>query len=98
MRWLPLLLTALLVACEQQPTEDLADTLAADPVRLRALRAQCADHRQMVGEDACLAAAEAFLRRFLAGESGPDELRTVADLPLIPPSFNTPVDDVEDAP
>mgnify|MGYP006898549787 CR=1 FL=1 len=34
-----------------------ADALAADPVRLNALRAQCATDRQATGEDACRAAA-----------------------------------------
>ncbi|HEN8489305.1 TPA: hypothetical protein U8157_005836, partial [Pseudomonas aeruginosa] len=65
-------------------------------VRLKALRAQCAADRQAVGEDACCAAAEAFRRRFFAGQSGPDEYRTLADLPPIPPSFDEPA--VEDAP
>jgi P-type conjugative transfer protein TrbJ len=51
---------------------NLAD-LAADPVRLKALRAQCAADRQAAGEDACRAAAEAFRRRFFAGHTGPDD-------------------------
>ena len=90
MRCLALLLPVLLVACSQQPTEDLAAALAADPVRLKALRAQCAADRTAAGEDACLAAADAFRRRFFAGETGPDEFHTLADLPPIPPSFDTP--------
>ena len=85
--------SVLLVACSQQPTEDLAAALAADPVRLKALRAQCAADRTAAGEDACLAAADAFRRRFFAGETGPDEFHTLADLPPIPPSFDTPADD-----
>ena len=93
MRCLALLLPVLLVACSQQPTEDLAAALAADPVRLKALRAQCAADRTAAGEDACLAAADAFRRRFFAGETGPDEFHTLADLPPIPPSFDTPADD-----
>ena len=96
MRCVSLLLPVLLVACSQQPTEDLAAALAADPVRLKALRAQCAADRTTAGEDACLAAAEAFRRRFFAGETGSDEFRTLADLPLIPPSFDTPADDVHE--
>lgn len=86
------LLALLLTACGQQQVEDLADTLATDPVRLKALRAQCAADRQAVGEDACRAAAEAFRRRFFAGQTGPDEYRTLADLPPIPPSFDEPTD------
>ncbi|MDI3954768.1 hypothetical protein QK389_23440 [Pseudomonas aeruginosa] len=86
------LLALLLTACGQQQAEDLADALAADPARLKALRAQCAADRQAVGEDACRAAAEAFRRRFFAGQTGPDEYRTLADLPPIPPSFDEPAD------
>ena len=94
MRCVPVLLVVLLTACGQQPAEDLAATLAADPVRFKALRAQCAADRQAAGEDACRAAAEAFRRRFFAGQTGPDEYRALAELPPIPPSFDTPADDV----
>ena len=98
MRCVSLLLPVLLVACSQQPTEDLAAALAADPVRLKALRAQCAADRTAAGEDACLAAADAFRRRFFAGETGPDEFHTLADLPPIPPSFDTPASDQDAMP
>ena len=90
MRCVPVLLAVLLTACGQQPAEHLAATLAADAVRLKALRAQCAADRQATGEDACRAAAEAFRRRFFSGEAGPDEYQTLADLPPIPPSFEEP--------
>ncbi|EKL0658073.1 hypothetical protein [Pseudomonas aeruginosa] len=90
MRCLPVLLAVLLAACGQQPTVNLADALVADPVRLKALRAHCAAHPQAVAEDACRAAAEAFRRRFFAGQGGQDEYRTLAGLPPIPPSFDTP--------
>lgn len=93
MRCVPVLLAVLLAACGQQPAEDLAATLAADLVRLKALRAQCAADRQAAGEDTCRAAAEAFRRRFFAGQTGPDEYRTLAELPPIPASFDTPTDD-----
>ncbi|VGO07748.1 FIG00961917: hypothetical protein [plant metagenome] len=91
---------ALLAACSEQPADNLADALTADPVRLKALRAQCVADRQATGEDACRAAAEAFRRRFFAGQAGPDEYQTLAELPPIPPSFDTPADDVQgdDAP
>jgi|TARA_Y100000780_G_scaffold142678_1_gene128848 hypothetical protein len=88
-----LLLAALLAACGQQPIEDLTETLVADPVRLKALRAQCAADRQAVGEDACRAAAEAFRLRFFAGDTGPDEYDTLDELPPVPPSFDAPIDD-----
>ncbi|MBV6271927.1 hypothetical protein KVP09_03220 [Alcaligenaceae bacterium CGII-47] len=86
------LLVALVAACSEQPADHLADALAADPVRLKALRAQCAADRQATGEDACRAAAEAFRRRFFSGQTGPDEYQTLADLPPIPPSFDEPGD------
>ena len=92
MRCVPVLLAVLLTACGQQPAEDLTATLAADPVRLKALRAQCAADRQTAGEDTCRAAAEAFRRRFFSGQAGPDEYQTLADLPPIPPSFEEPAD------
>ena len=85
-------LVVLLAACGKQPADNLANALAADPVRLKALRAQCAADRQATGEDACRAAAEAFRRRFFSGEAGPDEYQTLADLPPIPPSFDEPGD------
>ncbi|HGM5191072.1 TPA: hypothetical protein ACKP15_003083 [Pseudomonas aeruginosa] len=96
MRCAPVLLAVLLTACGQQPAEDLAAALAADPVRLKALRAQCTADRQAAGEDTCLAAAEAFRRRFFAGQTGPDEYRTLAELPPIPASFDTPADDTSE--
>ncbi|HCF7120291.1 TPA: hypothetical protein NIJ40_005549 [Pseudomonas aeruginosa] len=91
-------LVVLLAACGKQPADNLADALAVDPVRLKALRAQCAADRQATGEDACRAAAEAFRRRFFSGEAGPDEYQTLADLPSIPPSFDEPADGVAPAP
>lgn len=91
------LCVALLAACGEQPADHLADALAADPVRLKALRAQCAADRQATGEDACRAAAEAFRQRFFSGQAGPDEYQTLADLPPIPPSFEEPADGVASA-
>ena len=96
MRCVPVLLAVLLTACGQQPAEDLTATLAADPVRLKALRGQCAADRQAVGEDACRAAAEAFRQRFFAGHTGPDEYDSLAELPPIPPSFDTPADGMQE--
>ena len=96
MRCVLVLGAVLLAACGEQPADNLADALAADPVRLKALRAQCADHPQQVtqaaGENACRAAAEAFQRRFFSGEAGPDEYQSLIDLPPIPPSFEEPAE------
>jgi len=97
MRCVLALCAALLTACSEQPADNLADALAADPVRLKALRTQCAADRQATGEDACRAAAEAFRRRFFSGQAGPDEYQTLADLPPIPPSFEEPADGVAPA-
>ena len=101
MRCASVLLAVLLTACgqssDQQRAENLADALTADPVRLKALRAQCADNRQAVGEDDCRAAADAFRRRFFSGQAGPDEYRTLAELPPIPASFDEPDDRDETA-
>ncbi len=92
MRCVLVLCVALLAACGAQPADHHADALAAAPVRLKALRAQCAADRQATGEDACRAAAEAFRRRFFSGQAGPDEYQTLGDLPPIPPSFEEPAD------
>ena len=97
MRCVLVLCVALLAACGEQPADHLADALVADPVRLKALRAQCAADRQATGEDACRAAAEAFRRRFFSGQGGPDEYQTLADLPPIPPSFEEPADGIAPA-
>lgn len=101
MRCVLVLGAVLLAACGEQPADNLADALAADPVRLKALRAQCAAHppqvMQATSEEACRAAAEAFRRRFFSGEAGPDEYRTLADLPPIPPSFEEPADGIAPA-
>ncbi len=42
----------------EQPADHHVDALAAYPMRLKALRAQCAADRQATGQDACRAAAE----------------------------------------
>lgn len=95
MRCAPFLLAVLLGACGQSSNEhrpeNLAHTLAADPVRLKLLRAQCAVQPQAVGDPACQAATAAFQQRFFAGQGGPEEYRTLAELPPIPPSFDEPV-------
>ena len=48
MRCVLVLCTALLAACGEQPVGHLADALAADPVRLKALREQCTAHPRQV--------------------------------------------------
>lgn len=89
MRYVLVLSVALLAGCDQQSSEGLA----ADPVRLKALRAQCAVDRQAVGEGACRAAAEAYRHRFFDGQGDPEEYVAVEELPPIPPTFDRPIDD-----
>ena len=50
MRCVLVLCAALLVACSEQPADHLADALADDPVRLKALRAQCLEPHGIVGQ------------------------------------------------
>ena len=45
------------------------------------------------GSTLCARVAQADLRRFFSGKAGPDEYRTLADLPPIPPSFDEPAED-----
>lgn len=85
----------LLAGCDRQRALSV-DALAADPTRLHALVAQC----RRGGQDGagCARAAQADLRRFLSGQSRPDEYQTLADLPPIPASFDGPDAPTEDRP
>ncbi len=61
---------ALLIACNKPVPIETAESLVANPERLKELRAQCkADHAK-VGDDQCNAVAEATRRRFF-GSGGP---------------------------
>jgi len=75
-----------------RPAGRAADRLR--PAAGRELGRRPGADRQAVGEDACRAAAEAFRRRFFAGHTGPDEYESLTELPPIPPSFDTPTDDM----
>ncbi|HIE1823523.1 hypothetical protein [Pseudomonas aeruginosa] len=97
MRSVLVLSVALLAACGRSPCEDLAETLAANPARLKALRAECSANWQAVGEGICRAAAEAYRRRFFAGHSGPDEYVVLDALPPVPPTFDEPGDEVAES-
>src|SRR2546425_1241432 len=80
-------LAFLLSGCDQPLS---VASLAADPSRLHTLRAQC---RTGAHDGAfCAQVAQADLRRFLSGQTGPSEYQTLADLPPIPPSFDEPAD------
>lgn len=84
----------LLAACGQQEVP-LVDALSAHPARLRSLKQQCraGQHDGAL----CAQVAQADLRRFLSGQTGPFEYRTLADLPPIPPSFDEPSDESANA-
>ncbi|ASD20621.1 hypothetical protein ACNAQ8_11470 [Pseudomonas aeruginosa] len=97
MRSLLVLSVVLLAACDRPSCGDLAETLIANPVRLKALRAECVADWRAVGEGICRAAAEAYRRRFFAGHSGPDEYVVLEELPTIPPTFDEPGDEVAES-
>lgn len=97
MRSVLVLSVALLAACGRPPCEDLAESLATNPARLKALRAECAADWRAVGESACRIAAEAYRRRFFAGHSGPDEYVVLRELPPVPPTFDEPGDEVTES-
>jgi conjugal transfer/entry exclusion protein len=60
-----LMLTIVLTACGQSAPTDTVESLAANPERLKELRAQCkADHAKL-GDALCNAVAEATRRRFM---------------------------------
>ena len=70
-------LVLLVSACDKPAPADTPQSLAADPVRLKDLRAQCkADHAR-VGDAVCNAVAEATRRRFM-GSGTPYTPRTPA--------------------
>ena len=82
----------LLAGCGQQEVPSV-DALSADPSRLRLLKEQC--RAGQLDGALCAQVAQADLQRFLSGQAGPDEYRTLADLPPIPPSFDEPAEDSE---
>ncbi|MCK4141931.1 hypothetical protein HFK84_06465 [Ralstonia pseudosolanacearum] len=79
----------LLAGCDR-PQALSVEALAADPVRLHALRAQCG--RGEHDGAFCARVDQADLRRLLSGQAGPDEYQTLADLPPIPASFDEPME------
>ena len=82
----------LLAGCGQQEVPSV-DALSADPSRLRLFKKQC--RAGQLDGALCAQVAQADLQRFLSGQAGPDEYRTLADLPPIPPSFDEPAEDSE---
>lgn len=66
-----LALVVVLFACSEKVPTDTVDSLAANPERLKDLRAQCkADHAK-VGDAVCGAVSEATRRRFMGDGRSP---------------------------
>lgn len=84
----PFTLACLLAACYRPPALSVG-AIAADPTLLYRLLAQC---RQGEHDAAfCARVDQADLQRFMSGKAGPDEYRTLSELPVdIPPSFDGP--------
>lgn len=79
-RIIPLLLAATLAACSKpEPTEtsgkpvpiETAESLAANPERLKELRQRCKTDRAKLGDELCNRVAEATNRRFMGDGETP---------------------------
>ena len=60
-----LIITIALTACGPAPSTDTVESLAANPERLKELRAQCKADRAKLGDALCNAVAEATHKRFI---------------------------------
>lgn len=60
-----LMLAVLLTACGQSAPTETVESLAANPERLKELRAQCKADRAKLGDALCNAVAEATRKRFM---------------------------------
>jgi hypothetical protein len=56
-----------LAGCGKPVPIESAESLVADPARLKELRAQCKTNHAKVGDAQCYAVAEATRRRFMGG-------------------------------
>ena len=66
MKTFPVLMVAVvLTACGQSAPTDTVESLAANPERLKELRAQCKADRAKLGDALCNAVAEATRKRFM---------------------------------
>ena len=59
------MLAIVLTACGQSASTDTVESLAANPERLKELRAQCKADRAKLGDALCNAVAEATRKRFM---------------------------------
>ena len=66
MKTFPVLILAIvLTACDQSALTDTVESLAANPERLKELRAQCKVDHVKLGDALCNAVAEATRKRFM---------------------------------
>ncbi|MBU9266599.1 MULTISPECIES: EexN family lipoprotein [Burkholderia] len=61
----------MLTACGKSEPTETADSLAANPERLKELREQCKTDRGTLGDELCNQVAEATNRRFLGNGKAP---------------------------
>lgn len=80
-----------LAGCGRPESRPVEMPLAADPARLHALVTQCRAGQHDAA--LCARATQANRQRFFSGRSGPDEYRTLAELPSIPASFDGPAEE-----
>lgn len=66
-------LAPLLIGCQPSMPAGTAESLAADPERLKDVQRQCWLDHASVGKEVCNAASEAYRRRFMRG--GRDDAR-----------------------
>ena len=83
---------ALLVGCSRREPAESVESLAANPERLKALRAQCRADHGSVGEAQCGAVAEATRRRFMGVGKSPYATDPAPAPPASSSSAGTPKD------
>ena len=84
----PFAAACLLAGCNR-PQALSVDAIAADPTLLHRLLAQC--RRGEHNAAFCARVDQADMQRFMSGKTGPDEYRTLGELPAdIPPRFDGP--------
>lgn len=58
-----------LAACGGNQSTDTADSLVANPARLKEVMSQCHEDHQRIGDAECNAASEAYRRTFMRNSS-----------------------------
>jgi len=70
MKHIIIITAAALTACGQPVPTDTAESLVANPERLKEVRRLCKEDHSKMGDAICNAAAEAFRRRFMGDGKG----------------------------